>query len=187
MLLGMNAHAQVTTAQIRDPLERIEPVRQIPFVLMHILPFAAIYTGTRWQDWAVCIGLYYARMVFVTLGYHRYFSHKTFKMGRAMQFLVAFGAESSSQKGALWWAANHRHHHRYSDQPEDVRKAAWRSSRRNSSERQENEPGRSNGAAPSTFRFDICCSRRVAPTSSSAADLAMRFRIPSCGPARKIW
>jgi stearoyl-CoA desaturase (Delta-9 desaturase) len=116
----MNAPLSVTASEVRDPLERIEPVRQIPFIVMHLMPFAAIYTGTRWQDWAVCIALYYVRMVFVTLGYHRYFSHKTFKMGRVMQFLVAFGAESSSQKGALWWAANHRHHHRYSDQPEDV-------------------------------------------------------------------
>ena len=34
--------------------------------------------------------------------------------------MLAFGAESSGQKGVLWWAANHRHHHRYSDQQEDL-------------------------------------------------------------------
>jgi stearoyl-CoA desaturase (delta-9 desaturase) len=100
--------------------ERIEPLRQIPFILVHLMPFAAIYTGTHWQDWVVCLALYYVRMFAITAGYHRYFSHKTYKMGRVMQFLMAFLGTTSAQKGVLWWAANHRHHHKYSDMPEDI-------------------------------------------------------------------
>jgi stearoyl-CoA desaturase (delta-9 desaturase) len=103
-----------------DKSERISPLRQLPMAIVHLLPLLAIYTGARWQDWAVCLALYYIRMFGVTAGYHRYFSHKTYKMGRLMQFLMAFLATSSAQKGVLWWAANHRHHHKYSDQPEDV-------------------------------------------------------------------
>ena len=56
----------------------------------------------------------------VTAGYHRYFSHRTFKMSRLGQFLLAFLAQSSAQRGALWWAAHHRHHHKHSDEPDDV-------------------------------------------------------------------
>jgi stearoyl-CoA desaturase (delta-9 desaturase) len=37
-----------------------------------------------------------------------------------MQFLLAFLAETSAQKGVLWWAAHHRMHHKLSDQPGDV-------------------------------------------------------------------
>ena len=33
--------------------------------------------------------------------------------------MIAFLAQTSAQKGALWWAAHHRHHHRHSDTPED--------------------------------------------------------------------
>jgi stearoyl-CoA desaturase (delta-9 desaturase) len=91
---------------------------------MHLLPFGAFVVGGSAREWIVagvlCVVLYYVRMFGVTAGYHRYFSHKTYKMGRVAQFLMAFLAESSAQKGALWWAAHHRHHHRYSDEPEDV-------------------------------------------------------------------
>jgi stearoyl-CoA desaturase (delta-9 desaturase) len=59
-------------------------------------------------------------MFAVTGGYHRYFAHRTFKTSRWFQFVLAFLAETSSQRGILWWAANHRRHHKYSDQPGDV-------------------------------------------------------------------
>ena len=41
-------------------------------------------------------------------------------MSRFGQFWMAFLAQSSAQRGALWWAAHHRHHHKYSDAPDDV-------------------------------------------------------------------
>ena len=70
-------------------------------------------------DWLLCIGLYFFRMFFITAGYHRYFSHRTFKTTRWFQFLLAFFAQTSIQKGALWWAANHRTHHKFSDTEKD--------------------------------------------------------------------
>ena len=48
------------------------------------------------------------------------FSHRTFKTSRIVQFLGAFIACSSGQRGPLWWAAHHRRHHRHSDTDEDV-------------------------------------------------------------------
>ena len=56
----------------------------------------------------------------MTAGYHRYFSHRTFKTSRVGQVLLALLASSSGQKGALWWAAHHRDHHKYSDHEGDV-------------------------------------------------------------------
>ena len=46
----------------------------------------------------------------VTAGYHRYFSHRSYKTSRVGQFVLAFLAQTSAQRGALWWAAIHRHH-----------------------------------------------------------------------------
>ncbi len=89
------------------------------FVGVHLLPLLAIWTGATSFDWIVCITLYVVRMFFVTAGYHRYFSHRTFKTSRWFQFVLAFMSETSAQKGVLWWAANHRIHHKYSDTPED--------------------------------------------------------------------
>ena len=67
------------------------------------------------------LGLSYTlRMFGVTAGYHRYFSHRSYKLGRVPQFLMAVLAQTSGQKGVLWWAAHHRDHHRLSDTPDDV-------------------------------------------------------------------
>ncbi|MBS2032732.1 MAG: acyl-CoA desaturase [Deltaproteobacteria bacterium] len=82
--------------------------------------WAVIHTGVHAKLLAWGIGSYYIRMVGVTLGYHRYFSHRTFKTSRPMQFLIAFLAMSSMQKGVLWWASHHRWHHKYSDTELDV-------------------------------------------------------------------
>jgi len=92
----------------------------LPFLFVHLAPLALFWTGVRPIDWVVCGALYFARMFFITGGYHRYFAHRSYKMGRVMQFLMAFGGTTAVQKGVLWWAAHHRKHHKFSDQIGDV-------------------------------------------------------------------
>lgn len=92
----------------------------VPFLLMHLVPIAAIWTGVTATDVILLFVLWATRMFGVTAGYHRYFSHRSFKTSRPVQFLLAFLAETSAQKGVLWWAAHHRHHHKHSDLPPDV-------------------------------------------------------------------
>jgi stearoyl-CoA desaturase (delta-9 desaturase) len=99
---------------------RIDWYKSVPFVLIHLLPIGLFWTGARPIDWAVCFGLYVVRMFFITGVYHRYFSHRSYKMGRVMQFLMAWGGSSAAQKGPLWWAAHHRIHHKMSDLEGDV-------------------------------------------------------------------
>ncbi len=108
------------TPDTKLDVEKVDWIASIPFIVVHLICLAAIWTGVSWQSVAVCVALYFARMTVLTIGYHRYFSHRTFKTNRFFQFLLAFGAESSAQKGALWWAAHHRHHHRASDQIDDI-------------------------------------------------------------------
>ncbi len=90
------------------------------FVGLHLFSIGVFFVPFRWSLVAWLAGSYFLRMFGVTAGYHRYFSHRSYKMGRAAQFLMAFLAQTSAQKGVLWWAAHHRHHHRHSDQEEDV-------------------------------------------------------------------
>jgi len=92
----------------------------IPFILIHLAAFAALWTGVSAWALGLCALLYGLRMFGVTGGYHRYFSHRAYSTGRIFQFCLAFLAQSSGQKSVLWWAAKHRHHHLYSDMPEDV-------------------------------------------------------------------
>jgi stearoyl-CoA desaturase (delta-9 desaturase) len=63
--------------------------------------------------------LYVGRMFFLTAGFHRYFSHRSFKTSRAVQFLLALGGTLCVQKGVLWWASRHRIHHNHSDEALD--------------------------------------------------------------------
>ena len=92
--------------------ERTEWFLSLPFLIVHLMPLFAIFTGVSWFDVALCVGLYLGRMFFISAGYHRYFAHRSYKLNRFMQFAMAFGGATAIQKGALWWAANHRLHHR---------------------------------------------------------------------------
>jgi stearoyl-CoA desaturase (delta-9 desaturase) len=92
----------------------------IPFLVVHLGCFAAIWSGITWSAVALCVALYWLRMFAVTAGYHRYFSHRSFATGRIFQFALAFLAQSTAQKSVLWWAAKHRHHHLHSDTIVDV-------------------------------------------------------------------
>ncbi len=92
---------------------------EISFLIVHLLPLAAIFTGATWFDWTICVILYISRMFWITGGYHRYFAHRSYNTSRWFQFIIAFMAQTSAQKGALWWAGHHRIHHRASDTVED--------------------------------------------------------------------
>jgi len=92
----------------------------IPFVIVHLVCVAAIWTGVTWTALALCVGLYWLRIFAVGAAYHRYFSHRAFATSRAFQFVLALLAQSTAQKSVLWWAAKHRHHHLHSDTPADV-------------------------------------------------------------------
>lgn len=103
---------------------RINWLGSIPFFVMHALAVGGVFVlGWSWGGFGLAMGLYALRIFGVTGGYHRYFSHRSFKTGRVMQFLLAWLAQSSAQKGALWWAAHHRNHHKLSDQEGDLHSA----------------------------------------------------------------
>jgi stearoyl-CoA desaturase (delta-9 desaturase) len=92
----------------------------IPFVLVHLSCFAAIWSGVTWQAIAICFALYWLRIFAIGAGYHRYFSHRAYSTSRTFQFILAFLSQTTAQKSVLWWAAKHRHHHLHSDTEQDV-------------------------------------------------------------------
>ena len=93
----------------------------IPFWSMHVAALlGVIWCGFSWSGVLLAAGMYYARMLLLSAGFHRYFSHRTYKTSRAFQLVLAVLGQTCTQKDALWWAANHRWHHRHSDGPEDL-------------------------------------------------------------------
>ncbi len=99
-----------------------------PFLLAHLIPLFAFLTGVTAKAVILGVVLYFGRMFCITAGYHRYFSHRSYRLGRVPQFLLAFGGTTAVQKGPLWWAGHHRDHHRYTDtnrDPHSPQKGFW--------------------------------------------------------------
>ncbi len=91
-----------------------------PFILVHLACLAAFWMPVTAGLVALAVGLYLLRMWAITAGYHRYFSHRSFKTSRVFQFILGVLGSLSLQKGPLWWAAHHRQHHRHSDEHGDL-------------------------------------------------------------------
>jgi stearoyl-CoA desaturase (delta-9 desaturase) len=92
----------------------------LPFIALHLGVLLAFTVPFSPVLLAWLFGSYFLRMFAVTGGYHRYFSHRSYKLNRFWQFCMGFLAETSAQKGILWWAAHHRDHHLHSDRKADL-------------------------------------------------------------------
>ncbi len=92
----------------------------IPFLALQAVPLLAIFTGVSRTALILLACTYFGRMFFITAGYHRYFAHRSYRLGRVAQFVFAFGGLTCAQKGPLWWAGHHRNHHKFSDTDRDI-------------------------------------------------------------------
>ncbi|MDT5269296.1 MAG: hypothetical protein QOH49_1482 [Acidobacteriota bacterium] len=90
------------------------------FLFMHLACLLALWTGVSTAAVVVCFLLYVVRMFAITAGFHRLFSHRSYRTGRFFQFLLAFAGTASYQKGPLWWASHHRRHHLHVETEEDL-------------------------------------------------------------------
>lgn len=126
---------------MRNEPDRVDWVRCIPFLILHLGCLGVIWTGVSPFAVGAAVFLYVVRMFAVTGIYHRYFSHKSYSTTRFGQFLLALWGGTCVQRGPLWWAYHHRHHHLHSDDPEDAHSphvhgflwshVGWITSRRN--------------------------------------------------------
>lgn len=116
--LGMSFFNRIKAA-VGDE-ENITLVNSTPLVAMHILALSVFFVKFSWIPVGICIALYWIRVFALTGGYHRYFSHRTYKTSRVFQFMMAWVGATAAQCGPLWWASHHRHHHLHSDTEQDV-------------------------------------------------------------------
>lgn len=124
LLMWFDSHSQSNDAIDVTNDKKVDWLRVIPFLIMHLMCLTVIWVG--WSPVAIAVAFlfYFTRMLAITGFYHRYFSHKSFKTSRIAQFVFALLGATAAQRGPLWWAAHHRHHHVHSDQEQDVHSPA---------------------------------------------------------------
>ena len=86
---------------------------------IHLAALAAFFTFS-WQAVLLCAVLHWiGGGLGITLGYHRFFTHQSFKASPPVKYLLAILGTLNCQGGPISWVAAHRLHHLKSDQPGD--------------------------------------------------------------------
>jgi stearoyl-CoA desaturase (delta-9 desaturase) len=86
--------------------------------LVAAVPFAWGW-GLTWVDVAIALVIYVASGLGVTVGYHRYFTHGSFKAVRPLRIALALAGSLAMQGPVITWVADHRRHHAFSDKEGD--------------------------------------------------------------------
>jgi len=72
-----------------------------------------------WVYLGVLAGMYIATAVGVTVGFHRLFTHRSFKTSRPVAAVLAALGSMAVEGPILQWVATHRRHHQHSDEEDD--------------------------------------------------------------------
>lgn len=78
-------------------------------------PIYIYYYGITWPEIALFLFFFITTGMAITAGYHRQFSHVTYKAHPVVRFLLLFFGAATFQKSALRWASQHRQHHQFTD------------------------------------------------------------------------
>ena len=75
---------------------------------------------TGWVEWSAFLFGFALINMGVGIGYHRYFTHRSFEAGPKMRLAIGIMAQMATQASVLKWAADHRRHHAFSDHVGDL-------------------------------------------------------------------
>jgi len=100
---------------------------QVAVYLFVIIPMLALVAavplawgwGLSWLDVGLSVFFFYFSVLGVTVGYHRYFTHSSFKAKRWLRILLAVAGSTAVQGPPIIWVADHRRHHAFSDREGD--------------------------------------------------------------------
>ncbi|MFF8533258.1 acyl-CoA desaturase [Streptomyces sp. NPDC015532] len=113
--------------------EKKGSLEQITLLLFIAVPFVALLAavplawgrGLSWLDLGLLVFFYYLGCHGVTIGYHRYFTHGSFKAKRPLRIAIAIAGSMAVEGPLVRWVADHRKHHKFSDAEGDPH-SPWR-------------------------------------------------------------
>ncbi len=97
-------------------------------LLLAMLPIYLYNHSASWGMWAATIILYFATGMSITAGYHRYYSHQSYRAHPLVEGFLLFFGSMACQGSALRWSYEHRIHHAYVDtdrDPYSIKKGFW--------------------------------------------------------------
>ena len=86
-----------------------------PLFAVTLVPLYGYFYGYDLYEWCVFLLMMGFCGMSITAGYHRLWSHKTYKAHPILRLLFAVGCACALQNDVLRWASDHRRHHRYVD------------------------------------------------------------------------
>ena len=92
--------------------------------LLAAVPFAWGW-GLGWHDVLLAFVFYMVSGLGISAGFHRYFTHSSFKAKRPLRMSLAAAGSLAFEGPVLNWVADHRRHHKYSDREGDPH-SPWR-------------------------------------------------------------
>ncbi len=116
--------AKAEAAAEFEPLPLGQRVVNLIFILVPLcaLVWAVVYAwgrGVGWTELGLMFGFYILTGFGITVGYHRLFTHKSFRTGKIMTTIFGVLGSMASEGPILTWVANHRCHHQHSDNDQD--------------------------------------------------------------------
>ena len=92
----------------------------LPVVVVHAALLAIPFLDVNWIDIILIPIIGFGSGLGITIGFHRYLTHRGFKTSRLVQFTLAAIGCVALQHGPMWWVAHHRRHHAHSDADGDT-------------------------------------------------------------------
>jgi len=117
----------VPKTRLRARAEQVALAAFIVVPLLAVLASAWVAWGgfLSWHDVVISTVFYAITGHGITVGFHRYFTHGSFKSGRAVRIALAIAGSMAVEGPVTRWVADHRRHHAYSDQQGDPH-SPWR-------------------------------------------------------------
>jgi stearoyl-CoA desaturase (delta-9 desaturase) len=97
----------------------------VPFLALIAAVPVAWGGWLSWTDVAIALVWYVLAGLGITVGYHRYFTHGSFKAKRWLRVSLAVAGSFAVQGNITQWVADHRRHHAFSDLEGDPH-SPWR-------------------------------------------------------------
>jgi len=97
----------------------------VPFLAMLAAIPLAWGWGLTWHAAVIAIAFYYISGLGISMGFHRYFTHSSFKATTGLRIALALAGSLAIEGPVLNWVADHRRHHKYSDREGDPH-SPWR-------------------------------------------------------------